>query len=309
MSFLMDALNKQKQNEAGDANRPVFAEDSTQERLHKSIKSGALMVLGLIATFIAGFYLASFLNQSSQQPAENLANKQNQPSKPLITQLADDNAKQTEIEQVPLEHAEKQTESQTKAFMTLSELTMPVIKKEQAKTNHQPKVQSAELDKLASNQANKSSQEKDINGTGDPKNNAQTENSVALEQSQTDFKQLNSIDDENEISADLLAKFNAAVEQTMALSDSEISQQSPSPSQIVKLTELDESFQSQIPSLNFQTHIFSSEANKAWVKVNGNIVKEGDNIAQGLRLRKITPQDVILEYKQKTFSLPALSTW
>lgn len=303
----MDALNKQQTSENPSANHQMFAQDSEQERLSTRVKLSLLIVLVLSLTFIAGFYLASFLDQPSQQPAENLANKQNQPSKPLITELADDNAKQTEIEQVPLEQAEKQTDTQAKAFMTLSELAMPVIKKELAKTNHQPKVQNAELDMPASNQANKSSQEEDINSKGHPKNNAQTENSVALEQSQTDFKQLNSIDDENEISADLLAKFNAAVEQTMALSDSEISQQSQS--QIVKLTELDESFQSQIPSLNFQTHIFSSEANKAWVKVNGNIVKEGDNIAQGLRLKKITPQDVILEYKQKTFSLPALSTW
>lgn len=303
----MDALNKQQTSENPSANHQMFAQDSEQERLSKRVKLSLLIVLVLSLTFIAGFYLASFLDQPSQQPVENLANKQNQPSKPLITQLADDNAKQTEIEQVPLEQAEKQTDAQAKAFMTLSELAMPVIKKELAKTNHQPKLQNAEFDMPASNQANKSSQEEDINSKGHPKNNAQTENSVALEQSQTDFKQLNSIDDENEISADLLAKFNAAVEQTMALSDSEISQQSQS--QTVKLTELDEAFQSQIPSLNFQTHIFSSEANKAWVKVNGNIVKEGDNIAQGLRLKKITPQDVILEYKQKTFSLPALSTW
>lgn len=315
MSFLLDALNKQKQTENTQSAYSQFAQDTAQERLYTRLKLGLLAVIVLITTFIAGFYLASYLSASTAQDSKALHNPPLPDSNDLKLEQSKsaDNAADANK---PAKAGQAQTKQSAQAvepsqpLITLSELAMPVAKKTPSEAANQVTVEATKADTNIAQTAQQP-QSKHANSINTLANNETAQQSKP-EQAQpasgsSDFTQLNSIDDENAISAELLAKFNAAVAQTMELSDSEISAQSQS--QVVKLTELDEAFQSQIPQLNFQTHIFSSEANKAWVKVNGQIVKEGQMIANGLLLKQITPQDVILEYQQQTFSLPALSSW
>jgi general secretion pathway protein A len=66
--------------------------------------------------------------------------------------------------------------------------------------------------------------------------------------------------------------------------------------------------QSELPSLNFQQHIYTSEG-ESWVKVNGRDRYEGDTISEKLVLNHIYGQKVILTFKGQQFSLPALSSW
>lgn len=77
----------------------------------------------------------------------------------------------------------------------------------------------------------------------------------------------------------------------------------------VALGDLPVSVQNRIPSLNFQTHIFSSTADSRWVKVNGREAFEGDEIAPGVVLRRIEPRQVVFDFESYLVSMPALSEW
>jgi len=68
-------------------------------------------------------------------------------------------------------------------------------------------------------------------------------------------------------------------------------------------------YQDLVPPLEFTEHIYSSEGNDSRVRVNNQIVKEGELIDSRMRIVKIKPQQVIIQLQQRQFSLPALSSW
>lgn len=77
----------------------------------------------------------------------------------------------------------------------------------------------------------------------------------------------------------------------------------------IALGELPASVQQRIPTLNFQTHIYSSSADSRWVKVNGREAFEGDEIAPGVTLRRIEPRQVVFDFESYLVAMPALSEW
>lgn len=122
------------------------------------------------------------------------------------------------------------------------------------------------------------------------------------------------------ISDDLLAKFKTALTETASQQDDLIegdsvedefsyNQDSIDPYRSVKpLSDMPERMQDQLPTLQFEQHIFASDG-EGWVKVNGRDRYEGDTITTGVLLIKIQPQEVILEFRDRVFSMPALSSW
>ena len=107
-------------------------------------------------------------------------------------------------------------------------------------------------------------------------------------------------------SSELAARFN------QALADMVAEEESPQPAVILHpqaLTRYPQWYQDLVPSLDFSSHIYSSDKSDRWVKVNQQVVKEGELINANLRLVLITPEQVIIEMQQRQFSLPALSTW
>ena len=126
------------------------------------------------------------------------------------------------------------------------------------------------------------------------------------------------------VSSDLLALFQAAVNETNA-GDSSSKQSvdnrlaggyrnydSPLNSTdkvtIRPLTQMPQQLQNDLPSLQFEQHIYASDG-QGWVNVNGRDRYEGDYIGEGLIVEKILPQQVILSFQGEKFSLPALTNW
>jgi general secretion pathway protein A len=66
--------------------------------------------------------------------------------------------------------------------------------------------------------------------------------------------------------------------------------------------------QDSLPQLQFEMHIYATEG-EGWVRVNGQDRREGEQIAPGVVLTKIFPQQVLLSYQQEQFTMPALSSW
>jgi len=68
-------------------------------------------------------------------------------------------------------------------------------------------------------------------------------------------------------------------------------------------------YQNLVPALEFTTHIYASEKNERWVRVNNQVVKEGELITSQMRLVSIEPQQVVIEMQKRRFTLAALSSW
>lgn len=136
-------------------------------------------------------------------------------------------------------------------------------------------------------------------------------------------------------SSDLLARFQMAIDETReqekqttsqfsnndipdkAVEDTPIAKQDNNSwsniqdkgnSQVKPLSQMSQGVQNAIPPLQFEQHIYASDGG-GWVNVNGRDRYEGDYIAEGLKLNKILPQQVILSYQGQLFSLSALTNW
>ncbi|GEM_PF-2988309 len=319
MSFLMDALQKQ-QNKAGLSDQQqVFAEDSADERRKQKFKLILISVFSLLLTFIAGFYLARALILPEQDNRHSLVadkdksaedrTRSEQLTDPVgVISKASDESQSSKVIENTLVEKQEQAEPVKVTAMTLSSLAMPTKQQEPIKTEQDP-AKNTELKTIPHqrNQTNQGSYSHQQAEQSETMDKAVTQNIAK----QADFETIETeelaSESESSVSDDLLALFNAAVKETENLPDGEIAD--PVDTVIPRLTELSSNFQAQIPELDFQTHIYSSDAKQGWVKVNGRVVREGQNIAQGVVLDKITPQAVILKYQGQAFSLPALSTW
>ena len=112
------------------------------------------------------------------------------------------------------------------------------------------------------------------------------------------------------VSEDLLARFQAAIDDTKDLPNNDVNEEAPQDvdSEIKSLTQMPAWVQQGIPNLTFEQHIYASDG-EGWVNVNGRDRYEGDSISSGLIIEKILPRQVVLSYKGEVFSLPALTNW
>lgn len=80
-------------------------------------------------------------------------------------------------------------------------------------------------------------------------------------------------------------------------------------SQAVQLVQHSDEFSGVLPAMNFQTHVYASNAVKRWIKVNGVEYREGDKIFANVQLVAIKPQSTIVRFGEKDVEIPALYDW
>ncbi|MGM0480741.1 MAG: general secretion pathway protein GspB [Pseudomonadota bacterium] len=105
------------------------------------------------------------------------------------------------------------------------------------------------------------------------------------------------------VSAELLAKFEQAVQQSdkAATADTNLSVVPP-------LNQLDKGFRQQIPGFTYDSHMYVSKQNERWIEFNGQRLFIGDDY-DGLTVERIEPQQVILSLQGKAFRVEALRDW
>jgi general secretion pathway protein A len=108
------------------------------------------------------------------------------------------------------------------------------------------------------------------------------------------------------VSADLAQRFSQALAAMEAEQGAEAKPAKLHPQALVNFPQW---YQELVPPLSFSSHIYSSEQAERWVKVNRQIVKEGELITADLRLVMVTPEQVVIEMQQRQFTLPALTDW
>ncbi|MDU0356048.1 general secretion pathway protein GspB [Paraglaciecola aquimarina] len=112
-----------------------------------------------------------------------------------------------------------------------------------------------------------------------------------------------------QISAELLNKFNQAIAQVADEPVASDRQQHPSKGDVPRIDQLPAWVMTTLPSMSFSAHMYASEPEQRWVRVNGTKMVEGDVIAQKVKIVRIEPQYVVLETSGQEFSMAALTDW
>ena len=74
---------------------------------------------------------------------------------------------------------------------------------------------------------------------------------------------------------------------------------------VLNMSQLPIPIKKQLPDLTITAHIYSNDPLSRLVNINGNIIREGDTVTEGLRVNEITTSGIILDYKGLLFSLNA----
>ncbi|WP_371196327.1 general secretion pathway protein GspB [Glaciecola sp. SC05] len=82
-----------------------------------------------------------------------------------------------------------------------------------------------------------------------------------------------------------------------------------SPKQTVRIDQLPPAVLTQMPAMSFSAHMFASNPQDRWVRVNGRRLSEGDFIDDGLSIVEIESERIVLSFKGETFTMNALSDW
>ncbi|KDC51748.1 general secretion pathway protein GspB [Pseudoalteromonas fuliginea] len=102
--------------------------------------------------------------------------------------------------------------------------------------------------------------------------------------------------------------FAQAIQDVEKNQDYEVTQASKTSSRVEPVELLPDGLQSMLPSIKYQAHIYSSSADKRWIKLNGRELHEGESIG-ALTVREITPEQSVLDFDGYEFSLKALQDW
>lgn len=76
-----------------------------------------------------------------------------------------------------------------------------------------------------------------------------------------------------------------------------------------RIDQLSAALLTQMPAMRFSAHMYASNPQDRWVRVNSRRLGEGDIIANDVILKRIESEKVVLEYKGKEFTMNALSDW
>lgn len=92
----------------------------------------------------------------------------------------------------------------------------------------------------------------------------------------------------------------------------------PSADELVKITDLNAPPRidelpietlTRMPKLSFTEHMYASNQQDRWVRVNGKRLMEGDYITNRLQVIEILPESLILSFENSEFTMNALSDW
>lgn len=85
--------------------------------------------------------------------------------------------------------------------------------------------------------------------------------------------------------------------------------QPPQQTQVVTMAELPAGIRSSMPSLSFSFHVYASDPARRTIIINGRRLREGQTLNKEIRLINITPEGVVVAYRQHHIALPVINQW
>lgn len=110
------------------------------------------------------------------------------------------------------------------------------------------------------------------------------------------------------VSDELKEAFAQAVSDTEGNNSGEVIATSKDSAKASPIELLPAGLQNSIPRLRYQAHIYATEADKRWIKLNNRELYEGDSIG-ALQLLEITPEQALFNFDGYEFTLKAMQDW
>ena len=112
------------------------------------------------------------------------------------------------------------------------------------------------------------------------------------------------------VSPELLQRFNQALEQLENQPESNQRETTVSVvDDIPRVDQLPARLLTRLPAMTFSAHMYASNRDSRWVRVNGQQLYEGEWIEDGLQIINIEPQRVVLSFRGELFAMAALTDW
>ncbi|WP_199609423.1 general secretion pathway protein GspB [Flocculibacter collagenilyticus] len=309
MSYLLDALKKtDPKSQVEQPMQPYQQAPSSNNDSALRFYRGLAIVLGLILAMIVGYGLGNVYGNYQRTQAEHKV--------PTITEVSETGYVIDNLEPVQSANVDLLTTDSTKNEAELNE-------SDTRKSGQENNTEKQEANELATEKTaeeeyvytdNKLSKESEVKNVA----SESALSSDSAEQPKVEAGYVSTEEpafDASNIDPQLLKEFNQAVRETEQHSQDgaggaiDANFSSSTVSSAPMLGELPASVQDSIPALSFDAHIYSTDAQQSWVKVNGKVLQERQWVTSDIQLLKILPQQVILEKGNNRFSLPALENW
>ncbi|WP_105167092.1 general secretion pathway protein GspB [Pseudoalteromonas sp. T1lg23B] len=110
------------------------------------------------------------------------------------------------------------------------------------------------------------------------------------------------------VSKELKEAFAQAVVETQNNQPHQITASSKDSARATPVELLPNSLQQSLPTLRYQAHIYATDPEKRWIKLNNRELYEGDSIG-ALKLLEITPEQALFDFDGYEFSMKAMQDW
>ncbi|CAM2818775.1 general secretion pathway protein GspB [Moritella viscosa] len=111
-----------------------------------------------------------------------------------------------------------------------------------------------------------------------------------------------------QVSAELLAKFNRALTATSDTDSIPVKVIAESYN-AVPIKDLPAHLRAQIPDISYSSHVYSSQPQNRSVRLNNRDLREGSWLSDDVEILEILQNEVIMRVGAQSFSLQALSDW
>ncbi|GLT15114.1 general secretion pathway protein GspB [Vibrio algivorus] len=114
------------------------------------------------------------------------------------------------------------------------------------------------------------------------------------------------------LSPELAQRFQSALKKhpTQSASQTKTTSMPIKPQNAINLVGHESDYRGRLPKMNFETHMYSSQSQSRWIKVNGNNVHEGEWVINKLvKLDQILPGSLIVTFDNQQLQIPALYEW
>ncbi|MCF6435895.1 general secretion pathway protein GspB [Pseudoalteromonas sp. MMG022] len=110
------------------------------------------------------------------------------------------------------------------------------------------------------------------------------------------------------VSKELQEAFAQAVADTENAQPHNVTASSKDSARATPVELLPDALQQSLPTLRYQAHIYATDPEKRWIKLNNRELYEGDNIG-ALKLLEITPEQALFNFDGYEFSMKAMQDW
>ena len=304
MSYILDALKKaEKERQRGMIPNLSTNQHPPPKQKKRSIWPYIVVIVLLVTAGVLFFWLRPWKSKEPTIVAKTTVADTQKPQSVESSSELSDSQLHTIIKQ---RHQEKKVSSEVKAFEedALSDLKPIKTSQEPPKTAQQKQPAFLQTEEKASPEEKASEKDalsdlKPVEATQEPPKTAQQKQPAPL---QTEQEEKPSVVDTGESPESSSPAVQEPLEPTASDDSSPPTSTEPVLSnRIYTLQNLPASVKETLPPIHISVFIYSDDPNSRIVNINGQSVREGQDLADGLTVEKIVPDGVIFNYEAYRF--------